>query len=156
MNTDDQLTAFKKAYKDKRLFLGQAQEYLESLVYSLDALAEDSPEIAPKLKMLRFLAKNLKEGVDYQMDEKREPCKHDWLTVVGSDHSRCGQCFMTPEKIADHLKAEYPKGYCPHSFKVCTKCDEARGWGSHGELSLVPDGCKSQIEFMRKGLKVGG
>ena len=74
---------------------------------------------------------------------------HNWIGVEEVDHSMCGQCFKMPGQMSEELAAKYPKGYCPHSFKVCVKCGQAVGYGSHGRLSLVPDGCKKQIERMK-------
>ena len=75
---------------------------------------------------------------------------HKYISVVDANHSLCGLCFKTPDRISEELKPKYPKGYCPHSFKVCIKCGKAIGYGSHGKLTVIPDGCKEQIEFMRK------
>jgi len=59
----------------------------------------------------------------------------------------CGGCFKQPEDVPSHLKEKYPDGWCPHSFEVC-KCGKWKGWGSHGRLTIVPDGCQSQIRKM--------
>ena len=75
---------------------------------------------------------------------------HKYISVVDVDHSVCGQCFRTPDQMSNELKAKYPNGYCPHSFKVCRKCGKAVGYGSHGKLTLIPDTCKEQIELMRE------
>lgn len=60
---------------------------------------------------------------------------HNWVYVKDVDHSICGHCF------------EFYKG-CPHSFRVCRSCGEVKGFGSHGRLSVIPDGCKEQIKKM--------
>ena len=75
---------------------------------------------------------------------------HNFIKVEDVDHSVCGKCFVTIKTMNEKLIPKYPKGYCTHSFKVCIKCGEAVGYGSHGKLSLIPDTCKKQIENMRK------
>jgi len=78
---------------------------------------------------------------------------HSWLSVVNVDHSLCGECFTPPHKIYNpEVLVENPRGYCPHSFRVCQKCGKAKGYGSHGELTCIPDSCEKQIEFMRKNI----
>jgi hypothetical protein len=77
---------------------------------------------------------------------------HRWVEIVDADHSRCGKCFKEPAQyIGAKWELEFPRGYCPHSFKVCKDCGKAKGYGSHGELTVIPDGCKEQIESMGKG-----
>ena len=61
---------------------------------------------------------------------------HKFKFVDQDNHQFCGQCF------------EFYKG-CPHSIRVCVKCGEFRGYGSHGKLSVIPDGCKKQVEYIR-------
>jgi hypothetical protein len=75
---------------------------------------------------------------------------HKYISVVDIDHSICGNCFTMPDRMSEKLAAEYPQGYCPHSFKVC-KCGKWKGWGSHGRLSVIPDNCKRQIDRMIRG-----
>jgi hypothetical protein len=78
---------------------------------------------------------------------------HKWVSVVDVDHSRCGGCFMVPEKIYnEEVLKDHPKGYCPHSFRVCSKCGKEKGYGSHGELTVIPDSCEKQIKFMKEDL----
>jgi len=77
---------------------------------------------------------------------------HKWVKVT-KDNNICGQCYKQPEDVPSYLKEKYPDGWCPHSFKVCVRCGKAVGFGSHGKLTLIPDGCKEQIEFMRKEVK---
>lgn len=67
---------------------------------------------------------------------------HSWVTVVEVDHSRCGSCFQ--RRLNDKNKIIG----CPHSFKVCRDCGKVEGYGSHGKLTVVPDGCKQQIQSM--------
>jgi hypothetical protein len=74
---------------------------------------------------------------------------HKWVSVVDADHTVCGRCFAPPGRLSPEIAARYPRGYCPHSFKVCSKCGEAVGYGSHGKLSLIPDTCKAQIKLMQ-------
>jgi hypothetical protein len=57
---------------------------------------------------------------------------------------------MVAERVPSHLKEKYPNGWCPHSIKICLKCGKFRGYGSHGKLTVIPDGCKKQVETMRK------
>lgn len=90
---------------------------------------------------------------------------HKWVRVEDVDHERCigptrsfiDSCFKEPPVISDELKAKHPeyatKGYCPHSWRVCTKCGKAVGYGGHGKISdgLIPGNCEEQIAFMRKG-----
>jgi len=73
---------------------------------------------------------------------------HKYISVIDVDHSGCGQCFRIPDWMSKELAAKYPKGYCPHSFEIC-KCGKWKGWGSHGRLTIVPDGCQSQIRKMK-------
>jgi hypothetical protein len=77
---------------------------------------------------------------------------HRWVAVEDADHLVCGECFAPPSRISEELKEKNPeyrtKGYCPHSFKVCSKCGKAVGYGSHGKLTVVPDSCKKQIKRM--------
>lgn len=61
---------------------------------------------------------------------------HKDIAVDKDEHTHCHGCF-----------AVY--GYCPHSIKVCVKCGRVKGFGSHGRLSVVPDGCKKQVEKMK-------
>ena len=75
---------------------------------------------------------------------------HKWLTVVEADHDICKGCFKEPHQVPEHLKKEYPKGWCTHSFKVCVKCGKAVGYGSHGKLTVIPDTCKKQIASMKE------
>ena len=75
---------------------------------------------------------------------------HKYRKVEDTDHTICGRCFVTPNRVSSGLKEKYPNGYCPHSFKVCVKCGKAVGYGSHGKLSLVPDTCKKQVESMKR------
>jgi len=75
---------------------------------------------------------------------------HKYISVIDVDHSICGQCFAMPDRMSKELVAKYPKGYCPHSFKVCRKCGKAIGYGSHGKLTVIPDTCKDQVELMRR------
>jgi hypothetical protein len=75
---------------------------------------------------------------------------HKYISVEDADHVICRHCFRMPSEMSKELAKKYPKGYCPHSFKVCIKCGNPVGYGSHGKLSLVPDGCKEQINSMRK------
>jgi hypothetical protein len=81
---------------------------------------------------------------------------HRWVRVEDVGHSACGECFAQPNswRIPDGQAKEYPKGYCPHSFRVCSKCGKAEGYGSHGKLTLVPDTCKEQVAAMQP--KAGG
>jgi hypothetical protein len=65
---------------------------------------------------------------------------HKYIGVEDVDRSLCGHCFMSNNS-------------CPHSFEVCIKCGKAVGYGSHGKLYVIPDGCKAQIEYMRKLFK---
>lgn len=73
---------------------------------------------------------------------------HKYVGVEEVEHSACGLCFRAREDVPDTLKARYPRGYCPHSIVVCLKCKKARGYGSHGALSIIPDGCKDQVRNM--------
>ncbi len=77
---------------------------------------------------------------------------HKWSYVEDVDHSVCGECFTTPSRISDELKAKHPEyatdGYCPHAFRVCSKCGKAEGYGSHGKLTVIPDTCKAQVAAM--------
>ena len=75
---------------------------------------------------------------------------HKYRKVEDVDHTICGRCFATPDRMSRDLREKYPNGFCPHSFKVCKKCGKAVGCGSHGKLSLVPDTCKKQIASMKK------
>jgi len=75
---------------------------------------------------------------------------HKYVSVVDIDHTVCGKCFRTPDRMSAELALRYPKGYCPHSFKVCKRCGKAVGYGSHGKLTLIPTNCKDQIESMTK------
>ena len=74
---------------------------------------------------------------------------HRWAKVENVDHSVCGYCYRRPEHLPASLRRDYPLGFCPHSFRVCVKCGKAVGYGSHGKLTVVPDGCRAQIEKMR-------
>jgi hypothetical protein len=74
---------------------------------------------------------------------------HKYVSVLDTDHSICKGCFITPDKIDEELRKKYPRGFCPHSFEVCIRCGKAIGYGSHGRLTVVPDGCKKQIESMK-------
>jgi hypothetical protein len=57
--------------------------------------------------------------------------------------------------ISEELKKKNPeyrtKGYCPHGWKVCSKCGKAVGYGSHGKISdgIIPGNCMRQIKRMR-------
>lgn len=73
---------------------------------------------------------------------------HDYIKVEDVDHKLCGNCYTQVEELDTIQAAKYPKGYCPHSFKVCIKCGKYIGYGSHGKLSVVPSGCQKQIKFM--------
>jgi hypothetical protein len=75
---------------------------------------------------------------------------HKYISVEDVDHSLCGECFVKPNRIGAELIKRYPKGFCPHSFSVCTRCGKAVGYGSHGELTVVPDTCKKQIMKMKE------
>lgn len=86
------------------------------------------------------------------------PCSigiHRKVSVSLEDHTHCGKCYRLPEDLSPRLAKEYPKGYCPHSLTVCTRpgCDWFECYGSHGKMTVIPDGCKSQAERMRKGGK---
>ena len=72
---------------------------------------------------------------------------HNWLRVEDTGHSVCGQCFTPYRDDLDWMK-DYPNGACPHSFKVCQRCGKAIGYGSGGELTVIPDSCKKQIANM--------
>ena len=74
---------------------------------------------------------------------------HKWVKVT-KDNNICGQCFMMPDRMSEGLAKKYPNGYCPHSIKICVKCGKFKGWGSHGRLTVIPDGCKKQIDKMRR------
>lgn len=78
---------------------------------------------------------------------------HKWVRVEDAEHSVCGECFAQPGswRIPGGKEAEFPKGFCPHSFRVCMKCEKAEGYGSRGKLTVIPDTCKAQIASMRKG-----
>jgi hypothetical protein len=52
--------------------------------------------------------------------------------------------------MSEGLAKKYPNGYCPHSIKICVKCGKFKGWGSHGRLTVIPDGCKKQIDKTRR------
>lgn len=59
-----------------------------------------------------------------------------------------------PDLMGAELAKKYPKGFCPHSVKVCIKCGKFEGYGSHGKLTVIPDNCKKQVEYMkRKGVR---
>jgi len=62
---------------------------------------------------------------------------HKWEKVSEDNHKFCGQCFKF-------------YGGCSHSIKVCVKCGEFIGYGSHGKLSVIPDGCKEEVAYLRK------
>ena len=65
---------------------------------------------------------------------------HQWMTVDESTSKKgCMKC----------LKVNIG---CPHSFRVCTRCGKAVGYGSRGRLRVIPDGCKKQIDFIRMTL----
>jgi hypothetical protein len=72
---------------------------------------------------------------------------------LGPERSFVDSCFKEPGAISEELKEKNPeyrtKGYCPHSFKVCSKCGKAVGYGGHGKLTVVPDGCKAQVASMQ-------
>ncbi len=84
---------------------------------------------------------------------------HKYISVRDVNHDLCKGCYTELDKIYNpELKPKYPKGYCVHGFKVCRRCGKEKGYGSHGELSLMPDGCKRQInkmkeDFMKEGVK---
>lgn len=92
-----------------------------------------------------------------RMKRSRNPlCWHEWDRVVDVDHSACGECFVTPDRISEELKKKHPEyrdeGFCPHSFKVCNKCGKTKGFGPHGSFDgLVPDICKPQIFGVMNG-----
>lgn len=73
---------------------------------------------------------------------------HNYVRIEDVDQSFCGECFVTLRQVPDHLKEKYPKGYCPHGFKVCPRCGKSVGYGSHGRLTVVPDSCKKQVASM--------
>ncbi len=75
---------------------------------------------------------------------------HRWVRVEDADHSACGACFT--RVVVGSCKDEryaFHGGACPHSFRVCSKCGKAEGYGSHGKLSVVPDTCKAQVASMQ-------
>ncbi len=67
---------------------------------------------------------------------------HSWIKVEDVNHTECGECFKHTLDTDGKLKG------CPHSFKVCNSCGKIVGYGSHGKMTVVPDGCKRQIKFM--------
>lgn len=69
---------------------------------------------------------------------------HDWTSVDQVNHTQCGECFQ--HRLDDEGKIIG----CPHSFKVCAYpgCGKVEGYGSHGKLTIIPDGCKRQIKLM--------
>ena len=78
-------------------------------------------------------------------------CIHKYIRVEDCNHESCGDCFVTPKRMSVDFLLKYPKGYCPHSFKVCKECGKAVGYGSHGKLTIIPDSCLAQIEKMASG-----
>ena len=71
---------------------------------------------------------------------------HKYVGVEDVDHTLCGHCFHNP--FPDET-VKYPKGYCPHSIRVCSKCGKFKGYGSHRKLSIIPRGCENQVVTMR-------
>lgn len=71
---------------------------------------------------------------------------HKYIRVEEVDHSLCGNCFEQPKRWwPPERLVEYPKGYCPHSIKVCIKCGKVEGYGSHGRIREIPQSCLSQV-----------
>jgi hypothetical protein len=72
---------------------------------------------------------------------------HKYIRVEEvDDHSLCGNCFEQPKRWwPPERLVEYPKGYCPHSIKVCIKCGKVEGYGSHGRIREIPQSCLSQV-----------
>jgi len=55
-----------------------------------------------------------------------------------------------PDRISKGLAKKYPEGFCPHSVRVCIKCGKFEGYGSHGKLSVIPDNCKKEVNYLLK------
>jgi hypothetical protein len=67
---------------------------------------------------------------------------HLWISVEAFSNTRF--CKMCSGKR------------CYHEFSVCMRCGKAKGFGSHGDLTVVPDSCKPQIAEMRMGVNYKG
>jgi len=76
---------------------------------------------------------------------KAKMCKHEWVSVADVDHSLCKKCFVTTEMMSPIIVPTYPKGFCPHSWQVCQKCGLPRGYGSCGEMQIIPQSCRKQL-----------
>jgi len=67
---------------------------------------------------------------------------------VDKDNNICGQCFVMPDRMGIESRIRHPEGFCPHLVRICIKCGNFKGWGSHGKLSVIPDNCKRQVKYM--------
>ena len=76
---------------------------------------------------------------------------HNWISVDAFTVAGLRKCSMCSIDHGDWFGVR-----CAHSFSVCMKCGQARGYGSHGSLSVIPDSCKAQIREMRMGVDYKG
>lgn len=67
---------------------------------------------------------------------------HKYKAVDKDEHTHCGRCFST-------------YGWCSHSIKICIKCGKFKGYGGHGELSVIPDSCMMQVVYMKEKYERG-